>query len=118
VSGVCSPPLCCRPEGLLLDRRETAANIAGRRLRPADVEAERDGFGLDATHDAEELCRRLGRRRARGQKMLGPHNLRDLAEHGRAACIDEAIRDPPERWIGGETRGVVRAAALDAQDQR
>ena len=40
-SGVRSPPLCVAPERLLFDRRQAAADVARRRLRAADVEAER-----------------------------------------------------------------------------
>ena len=80
-----------RAERLLLDRRQAAADVAGRRLRAADVEAERHRFRLDAIDHAQELAADFRLRRARGEHVLGAHDLGDLAEHRRAAEIDQPI---------------------------
>ena len=104
-----------RAERLLFNRRQAAADVAGRRLRAADVEAEGHRVGLDAVDDADQPLRRLGVGRAGREQVLGPHDLRDLAEHGGAAEIDQAIRDAPERRIRGQPRRVVGAAALHAR---
>ena len=59
----------------------------------------------------------VGARRARRQQVLGAHDFGDLAEHRRAAEIDQPIGDAAERRIRRQARGVVGAAALDRQDQ-
>ena len=77
--------LVCGPERLLLDRRQTAADVPRRRLRAADVEAERTRFGFDAGDDLDQLRRGRRLRRPRRQQVLGAHDLGDLTEHGAAA---------------------------------
>ena len=104
-------------ERLLFDGGQPAADVAGRRLRAADVEAERPRFGLDAGDDLNQLGGRRGPGRARRQQVLGAHDLGDLAEHGRPAEGDEAIGDAPERRIRRQPRGVVRAAALEREHE-
>ena len=107
-----------RAERLLLDRRQPAADVAGRRLRAADVETERERFRLDAIDHAQELAADLRLRRARGEHVLGAHDLGDLAQHRRAAEIDESIRDASERRIRRQPGRVVRSAALQRENQR
>ena len=83
---------CVSPRAISLHRGQPAADVAGRRLRAADIQAQRPRLGFDAGNDLKQLRGRRGTRRARRQQVFRAHDFGDLAEH---AVPPSATR----RWV-------------------
>src|SRR5690606_28491960 len=104
------PALRDRAERLLVERRQPARLVPGRRV-VVDLGAEKRGVALPPADAFDERLADLGLRRAAREEMLGAVHLGRLAEDARSAVSDEEIGGVTERGVGRYAAIAVRTAA-------
>src|SRR3990172_2320291 len=103
-------------ERLLVDRRQPARLVARSRVvveRGSPV----GGVALPPVDHVDELLRDLRAAGAPGEQVLGPVDLRRLAEDDCATLADEQVARLAETRVRGYARPAVGAAALERHHQ-